>query len=149
MNGIQNLHDKYFRGETTHEEEKLLRSHFLEGKPADELAETAPLFSYFAEEESIAGFLRGLREEKAVINTPKFRPIRLLKIGSVAATLLLGLFLLTRSIGGDSTLIENSVWINGEKITHLSVVQAYAETSFEKVVSDENTLEEQLSFMLE
>src|SRR5690606_27621637 len=138
----------YFRGETTHEEEKLLRSYFLEGKQLDELAETAPLFSYFAEEESIAGFLRELRDAKVVISTPKFRLNRLLKIGSVAATLLLGLFLLTRSIGGDNTMIENSVWINGEKITHLSVVQAYAETSFEKVISDENTLEEQLSCVL-
>ncbi len=46
-------------------------------------------------------------------------------------------------------LTENSVWISGQKITQIDVVRAYAETSFEKVKSEENMLEEQLRFMME
>lgn len=147
MNEIKKLADKYFRGETTREEEQRLRQYFREAAPTDELAEIAPLFTYFSEEESVTEFLKGLREDVPVVNNNKTKRIRFLKIASMAACLLLGVFLLNRIAGDDHGLTENSVWINGEKVTTIGVVRAYAETSFEKVKSEENMLEEQLRLM--
>ncbi|MDD4632313.1 MAG: hypothetical protein PHQ77_08705, partial [Proteiniphilum sp.] len=60
MNEIKKRVDKYFRGETTREEEQWLRQYFDEVAPTDELAEIAPLFTYFSEEASVTGFLKGL-----------------------------------------------------------------------------------------
>ena len=148
MNEMKKLVDKYFQGETTREEEQRLRQYFSKVTPTDELAEIAPLFTYFSEEESVTEFLKGLREDVPVVdNNKKTRRIRFLKIASMAACLLLGVFLLNRIAGDDHGLTENSVWINGEKITHIGVVRAYAETSFEKVKSEENMLEQQLRLM--
>ncbi|MCE5206544.1 MAG: hypothetical protein LLF80_10640 [Porphyromonadaceae bacterium] len=149
MNEIKKRVDKYFRGETTREEEQWLRQYFDEVAPTDELAEIAPLFTYFSEEASVTGFLKGLREEMPVVDNNKIVRVRFLKIASMAACLLLGVVLLNRIIRNDNMLTENSVWISGQKITQIDVVRAYAETSFEKVKSEENMLEEQLRFMME
>ncbi len=149
MNEIKKRVDKYFRGETTREEEQWLRQYFDEVAPTDELAEIAPLFTYFSEEASVTGFLKGLGEEMPAVNNNKIVRVRFLKIASIAACLLLGVVLLNRIIRNDNMLTENSVWISGQKITQIDVVRAYAETSFEKVKSEENMLEEQLRFMME
>ncbi|HCC17842.1 MAG: hypothetical protein A2W86_12675 [Bacteroidetes bacterium GWD2_45_23] len=149
MRDIKNLHDKYFRGETTHDEEQFLREYFLNADRTDDQMETGPLFTYFSEEASVTEFLKGLRADLPAVHKNKIRRIRLLRVLSMAACLLLGVVLLNRIIRDDNMLTENSVWINGEKITHIGVVRAYAETSFEKVKSEENMLEEQLRFMLE
>ncbi len=149
MNEIKKRVDKYFRGETTREEEQWLRQYFDEVAPTDELAEIAPLFTYFSEEASVTGFLKGLREEMPAVDNNKIERVRFLKIASMAACLLLGVVLLNRIIRNDNMLTENSVWISGQKITQIDVVRAYAETSFEKVKSEENMLEEQLRFMME
>lgn len=149
MNEIKKRVDKYFRGETTREEEQWLRQYFDEVAPTDELAEIAPLFTYFSEEASVTGFLKGLGEEMPAVDNNKIVRVRFLKIASIAACLLLGVVLLNRIIRNDNMLTENSVWISGQKITQIDVVRAYAETSFEKVKSEENMLEEQLRFMME
>lgn len=148
MSEIKKIVDKYFRGETTREEEQQLRQYFSEVTPTDELAEIAPLFTYFSQEESVTEFLKGLRKDVPVVDhNKKTRRIRFLKIASMAACLLLGVFLLNRIAGDDHALTENSVWINGEKVTTIGVVRAYAETSFEKVKSEDNMLEDQLRLM--
>ena len=147
MNEIKKLLDQYFRGETTGEEEQRLRQYFDEVAPTDELVHMAPLFTYFSEEASVTEFLNGLRDDVPLVDNNKTRPVRYLKIASMAACLLLGVFLLNRIAGTDHALKENSVWIDGEKITTIGVVRAYAETSFEKVKSVENMLDEQLRLM--
>lgn len=150
MNEIKKMHEKYFGGETTREEEMLLRRYFCDLDASDEQSEVRPLFTYFAEEASVNEFLRALREDPVVVHKNKSRSIRILKIASLAASLLLGVIFLNRNMRNDYSLTdENSVWINGEKITQIHVVRSYAKKSFEKVKSEEDLLEEQLRFVLE
>ena len=48
MKKIDNILEKYFEGETTLDEEKLLRSYFQSGKVTDEHLAYAPIFRYMA-----------------------------------------------------------------------------------------------------
>lgn len=147
MKDVNELIDKYFRGETTREEEKQLRKYFTEETPTGDLAKIAPIFTYFSEEESVTEFLKELRVEKTVVKRNISKRIPFLKIASMAACLLLGVLLLNKIVSIDRMSSENCVWVNGEKITSIAMVRKYAETSFENVKSEENMLEQQLRLM--
>jgi len=167
MNDIKTLLDKYFAGETSREEDMQLRQYFSEANVDDEFYEIKPLFSYLKEEASVFEFLRDLRSESelksetdlsteaelssesklnskhSVILLPKF-----LKIATVAACILIGIFLLNQYNSRGGEINQNIVWIDGVESNDIYVVRAHAETSFSKVITEENIMEEQLTMML-
>ena len=67
LDRIEQLLEKYFEGETTLAEEKVLKKYFVEGDVAPHLESYTPLFNAFAE----------AKEEKFTgeINLPKERPL--------------------------------------------------------------------------
>lgn len=84
-----------------------------------------------------------LRSERSVVVLPKF-----LKIATVAVCFLIGIFLLNQYNSRGREIDQNIVWIDGVESNDIYLVRAHAETSFSKVITDENIMEEQLTMML-
>lgn len=146
---IDILLDKYFAGETTSDEEKTIRRYFAENELSDEMREIAPIFTFLEDE---AAALAVLDEVRVEITTPaKRKSMRavLWTIAAVAASLFIGIILVNIIERNNSALSGNYAWVNGKRITDMETVKKYAELSFEKVKTEENILEEQLSFMFE
>lgn len=170
MNDINRLLDKYFAGETSRDEEMQLRLYFSVSDVDDDLKELKPLFSFLDEETSVFEFLQELRNEskdsainklkdniksKGVVenNAPGhkqniFLLPKVLKVATVAACLLFGVFIFSQYFNVNSEISQNIVWVDGEKINDINVVRVHAETSFSKVKTDDNIIEDQLNMML-
>lgn len=152
MEDITKLIDKYFEGETSDKEEKILHDYFSGKNIASEHQVIAPLFTYLKEESEAMSVLDEIREEEEI--SEKKRKAKTIRIQrwtmiSAAASLLIGVFLMFSHYQSQQTWAKNYVWVDGEKITDMEVVKSYALSSFDNVKSENDILEEQLSFMSE
>ncbi|MDO5524114.1 MAG: hypothetical protein Q4G48_08750 [Bacteroidia bacterium] len=146
---IYELLKKYFEGETSGEEEKTLRNYFSQETVSEDLQEIAPIFTFLQDEAAVLSVLDEIRKEESAIPRKNNRLHRAMwTIAALAASLFIGIILLHRSTQ-TTQFTENYAWVNGEKITHPETVRHYAEKSFGNVKTEENILEEQLSFMFE
>lgn len=146
---IRHLIDKYFEGDTSSEEEIMIREYFnQEDLPAD-LKVYQPIFR-FLDDESIALAALNEIQEEPLIPVKNKRPFitKLQTIAAVAAVLLVLVLLLSR-LSQQTSTAESYVWVDGKQITDLSTVQKYAESSFGKVKPENDIIKEQLEFVLE
>lgn len=145
---IRNLVDRYFEGNTSVEEEKILHRYFSGDTLPEDLEMLAPLFRFMADESTARAALNEIEQEnKAAIRRVPLLLKKLRTIAAVAAVLLIAVVLVTRP--GKSPANGNYAWVDGKRITDPATVQKYAETSFGKIKSDRDMVEEQLSFVLE
>ncbi|NLX82134.1 MAG: hypothetical protein GXZ03_11320 [Proteiniphilum sp.] len=148
---IKDVIDRYFVGDTSIEEERLLRDYFSDTDNIDEeIKYLQPMFNYLSDEakalQVLSEVLAEEREDvKRVNDKSKVRKLVII-VSSFAASLLIGAFLLFGNMNNKS---KNYVWIDGERITNPEVVSEYAEASFSDVVSDNDILEQQLGSFFE
>ncbi len=146
---IQHLIDKYFDGESSAEEEKILRRYFTQEDLPEELKVYASLFRFLDDEATALAILNEIRsEEKRPVRRRLLSLRNLRTIAAVAATLLIAVLLLTRP-DRKPALTGSYVWVDGKQITDPATVRKYAEASFGKIQPESDIIEDQLRFILE
>ncbi|MFA7493332.1 MAG: hypothetical protein WCZ43_07450 [Proteiniphilum sp.] len=146
---IQHLIDKYFDGESSAEEEKVLRRYFTQEDLPEELKAYASLFRFLDDEATALAILNEIRsEEKRPVRRRLLSLRNLRTIAAVAATLLIAVLLLTRP-DRKPALTGSYVWVDGKQITDPATVRKYAEASFGKIQPESDIIEDQLRFILE
>ena len=146
---IQHLIDKYFDGESSAEEEKILRRYFTQEDLPEELKVYAPLFRFLDDEATALAILNEIRSEEKRPARRRLLSLRNLRtIAAVAATLLIAVLLLTRP-DRKPALTGSYVWVDGKQITDPATVRKYAEASFGKIQPESDIIEDQLRFILE
>ncbi|WP_298649565.1 hypothetical protein [uncultured Proteiniphilum sp.] len=147
---IRRLLDNYFEGNTSAEEEKTLRRYFAQDDLPEDMQVVAPIFRFLDDESAAMAVLNEIQRESPI--TTRRKPLLLRKlrtIAAVAAALLIAVVLLTRPDKPFPSLNGNYVWVNGKRITDPATVRKYAESSFGKVRSESDIIEDQLRFILE
>jgi len=146
---IQHLIDKYFDGESSAEEEKILRRYFTQEDLPEELKVYASLFRFLDDEATALAILNEIRSEEKRPARRRLLSLRNLRtIAAVAATLLIAVLLLTRP-DRKPALTGSYVWVDGKQITDPATVRKYAEASFGKIQPESDIIEDQLRFILE
>lgn len=146
---IRELLDKYFEGDTSAEEEKMLRSYFAQDDIPEELKVYTSLFRFLDDEAAALAVLNEIRSKEPIPARRKPTILRNLRmIAAVAATLLIAILLLIRP-DRQPTPSDNYVWVDGKQITDLKTVSKYAEASFGKVQPESDIIEDQLRSILE
>lgn len=146
---IQHLIDKYFDGESSAEEEKVLRRYFTQEDLPEELKAYASLFRFLDDEATALAILNEIRsEEKRPVRRRLLSLRNLRTIAAVAATLLIAVLLLSRP-DRKPALTGSYVWVDGKQITDPAIVRKYAEASFGKIQPESDIIEDQLRFILE
>lgn len=146
---IQHLIDKYFDGESSAEEEKILHRYFTQEDLPEELKVYASLFRFLDDEATALAILNEIRSEEKRPARRRLLSLRNLRtIAAVAATLLIAVLLLTRP-DRKPALTGSYVWVDGKQITDPATVQKYAEASFGKIQPESDIIEDQLRFILE
>ncbi len=141
---IDLLLERYFEGETTAAEEKMLRHLLSQGDPEGDQKNYIPFFRYLENASEALTVLNEIRDEPVASIRQRF-PIRKYgAIAAVAASLLVALLLLPLD-----KQPSNYVWVDGKRITDPQVVREYAELSFGEVQPGSDIIEEQLRFVLE
>ncbi|MDR2969516.1 MAG: hypothetical protein LBV32_07935 [Tannerellaceae bacterium] len=131
MKEIEELLEKYFEGETSSAEEKMLREYFTSGEVAEHLRIHAPLFLYFKEE---------IGKENVTapeIKTPQARKVLLWVSGVAAAILLLLGIGQVYVFRGDLYCSDNYVVINGRCYTDPHTVREHALNALQEVSATE------------
>ena len=147
---IDSLLNKYFKGETSLEEERMLSAYFNQENLPENLKEMAPIFTYIEDERVALEALQEIRNASPTLIRKK-KPIlnRSFYISIVAAASIIALFFLFSPGKSDSNMSESYAWINGKRITDKEEVKMFAEKSLENVSSDENIFIEQMSAIFE
>ena len=140
---INELLEKYFAGETSSEEEAMLKKHSGDNPVSDGLKETAALFSFFEEESKALSVLQEIREQEKIAFRKRRRITN--SITAIAASVVLAV----ASIQIHASTKANYVLVDSKKITNPEIVQQQIEDAFDKVKTDNNILEQQLQFMFE
>lgn len=147
---IYRLLDKYFEGDSSVEEEKMLRRYFAQDDIPEELEVYTSLFRFLEDESTALAILNEIKQEENVQSRRSSFLVRKIKVFSaVAAVLLIAVLLLVRPGKQSASVTESYVWVDGEKITDPVTVREYAESSFEKVQPESDIIEDQLRYILE
>jgi hypothetical protein len=95
MTDVHGILEKYWKGDTTLEEEKKLNEYFRRGEVAEEHKAYTPLFQYFegVREEGASSSEKTLR--KVISQSPRARRFRLIRNLTIAAS-----FVLILTVGG-------------------------------------------------
>lgn len=146
---IRSLLDKYFEGDSSAEEEKVLRRYFAQDNLPEDLKVYASIFRFIDDEASALAVLNEIRSENDHRTRRRVLSYKNLRvIAAVAATLLIVILVLMRP-NRQPSLNGNYVWVDGKQITDPAIVDKYAEASLGKVQPENDLIEDQLRFMLE
>ncbi len=149
---IDSLLNKYFEGETTVEEERMLRAFFNQKNLPEHLKELASMFTYIEDERVALEALKEIRDASPALTVSKKRKSifsRSLYISAVAAACITSVFFLFLTGKSNSNGSESYAWINGKRITDKKEIKMFAEKSLDKVSSNENIFIEQMSTIFE
>ena len=149
---IDSLLNKYFDGETTLEEERMLRTYFNQDNLPEHLKEFAPMFNYIEDERVALEVLKEISDASPALTVTKKRKAILSKslyISAVAAACIIAVFFLFSPGKSNSNGSESYAWINGKRITDKEEIKMFAEKSLENVSSHENIFLEQMSAIFE
>ena len=152
MMNIDGLLNKYFDGETTLEEERMLRTYFNQDNLPEHLKEFAPMFNYIEDERVALEVLKEISDASPALTVTKKRKAILSKslyISAVAAVCIIAVFFLFSPGKSNSNGSESYAWINGKRITDKEEIKMFAEKSLENVSSHENIFLEQMSAIFE
>jgi len=127
MNKFIQLTEKYFEGQTSLEEEQLLRNYYRRKKVAAELEVYKPIFNCFSEERE------GLQPVK------KTAPKLMLWITTLAAACALLVFLLNKPQNTDNEA-QSLAYVNGEKITDIAIIRAETLNSLANLAEGNNNI---------
>jgi len=121
MKDIKFLLNKYFEGQTSLEEEKILREFFQKDDIPEELRGYTPVFQYFADE------IRNLEDAKSQTQNI-FKPTKrslFVRWTSLAAACLLILLCISIFFTKNNVISDKSVaYINGKKYTDINLISA-------------------------
>lgn len=126
MENVNELLEKYFRGETTLVEEKFLKQYFKTDQVLPKYEMYRPLFEVFSQEsleEPNVSFQRMMPKQRKI----KRIGIQTFAYSGIAATLLLALWFSRPQIN------DNYAIIRGKKIDNKEYAQRYAEAKINKV----------------
>lgn len=125
MEKLNELLEKYFRGETTLEDEKMLKQYFSEGRVSPEHEIYRPLFLAFDQEvqETVPVAKIVFSHGKRI----KMRWLQSIAITGIAALVVLGLFVLQPST------VDSYAVIKGKRIDNMEFAQSYAENKIKNV----------------
>lgn len=139
---IEELLERYFEGETSAAEERLIRAFFASGKVPEHLAAYIPLFAYFDEEierdaEAQVGEPDSDPEPVSVQLRPKNRKRAVLYILSGVTACVLALLSLTRLLypADPCFCSDNYVVINGRCYTDIHKVRSLAVEALQEVAT--------------
>lgn len=130
----EDLLEKYFEGETSADEERLLRQRFHEGEIPPHLAIYKPLFAYFDEEIQ----QKEAKETPRVTWTPRTtsqRRFRRIAVAAAASLLLLLTVNHWLNPLQSRACADNYVMINGRCYTDLHTVKAMAFEALQEVAT--------------
>ena len=142
--------NKYFEGETSIEDERMLRAYFNKEYLPDHLKELAPIFTYIEDEQTALEALKEIKDAAPTfIKKKKLILSRSFYICAVAAACIATVFFLFSPGKSNSEANESYAWINGERITNKDEIIMFAEKSLDNVSSTENIFMEQMSAIFE
>lgn len=145
---IDEIINRYFDGLSSTEDERLLREYLLSSNVSAEHKYLQPIFEYMADETEAIAVLNEIRDEEAERREKSRKVKRLIvSISSVAASLIVGMFLLVGHLNLQKS--KSYVWVDGKKIYDPEVVTKYFENAVDNVTLDNNIIEEQLSAMFD
>lgn len=124
MEKLNELLEKYFRGETSLDEEKVLKQYFASGHVAPEHEPYRPLFEAFGQEQEIK-YVTPRKQFMLQGNSTRHQWIRAISFTGIAAALLVSLWVIQLPES------DNYAVINGKKIENKEFVQSYAETKMQ------------------
>lgn len=129
MNTIENLVDKYFEGETSTAEEKILRDYFTSGNVKDELKIYIPIFSYFEQEIN--------KREINLVQPVGKRKFLARWVGIAASLLILVLAGIGKWVTTDEVCLckGDYVVINGKCYTDEGMIRQYAFGALQEVAT--------------
>lgn len=139
---IEELLDRYFEGETTCEEERILKRFFAGDNVPEHLLDYRPLFVCLGQEaQELEEQKQSCMPEKAA---GKVRPMwrRLPYVAAAVAAVLLAGVWTVRHFPGDAAVPENYVVIDGRLYDDPALVQAKAMEALNNVCFSSDELEE-------
>ena len=152
MMDIDNLLNKYFEGDTSLEEERMLKAYFKKEDLPEHLKKMAPIFTYIEDERVALEALQEINKVSPALTLTKKRNLKIgksLYLSTVAAASIIVLFFLFSPGKSNSNESESYAWINGKRITDKEEIMMFAEKSLENVSSNENIFIEQMSTIFE
>lgn len=136
MNNMDELIEKYFEGETSLQEEKLIREYFERGDIQEKHRAYAPMFGFFAEE-----------RQKTSPPARKKKKLPLFVRASIAASIALVLSVRIFFWSEQRTNVS-VVYVNGVKISDSQTINAQALNSIQSVSHiDEETVNSQIGIL--
>ncbi len=128
---MKNLIEKYFKGETSLQEEVELKAYFNSNKVEDSLTQYQPLFQYFENEKGLelsAGFekkLFGEMEDKAKIVQMHSWRRRLVRVAAVAAVFFAAYLFIDRPSDPNPPVVNWSAYeIDDEQLAYEETLKA-------------------------
>ncbi len=149
MADIDKILERYFEGETSLEEEKLLREYFSQADIPEQYKEYIPIFRYFTSERGEPDGKNRV-QQSAVRETEQAqkRKLPLYTWIGIAASIVL---LISLKIGYDhrqDSVTRSLVYINGQKSTDIQVINREALISIENISeTDENVMNSQIGIL--
>jgi len=141
MENIDELLNKYFEGETSLQEEEMLRDYFAQSTIDEKYKMYAPMFSFFSQE-------RNEQPTNVIPLKPKKKKLWLYASTAVAAVALLIVFVRLVTVPNDNDMSKSLVYINGKKIYDTETINTQALISIDNVsYIDEDAANTQISIL--
>lgn len=136
MKDIDKIIEKYFDGETSLSEEKMLRNYFMQAHIEERHKVYAPMFNFFSEE----------RQEAPLQKAKKKYP--LYTWAAIAASIVLIAVIKFTYTPADTVSSQSLVYINGKAISDISTINDQALISIKNVSDvDEDVLNSQIGVL--
>lgn len=137
MKDIDNILEKYFEGESSLEEEKMLRNYFSQDEIEEHHKMYVPMFNFFTEE-----------RQGTISTTQKKKRLPLYVWISIAASLLLLLTVKSVYTNLENEASRSLVYIDGKRITNIQTINSEALTSLENISEmDEDVVDSQIGIL--
>lgn len=144
INDIDTLLDKYFEGETSLQEEEILRTYFTGNGVADKHKQYCPIFSCFAE-------MRTEEEDKVrtSYDVKKHRKLRpYIWVGVAACIMLLIGGIVTRDIKQAADTNQSIAYVDGKRISDTQAINTMAMESLSEISEmDEDAVSSQIDIL--
>lgn len=140
MKDIDKILDRYFKGETSLQEEQILRDYFNQSDIKEGHKSYAPMFNFFSQEQK--GLTKEIRNEKS---KNKYLSVWISIAASIA--LLVGAyFAFSSPLKGNGN--QSIVYIDGEKSTDINIINSEALISIENISDmNEDILDAQIDIL--
>lgn len=141
MNNIDELLRKYFEGETTLDEENVLRDYFLSEEVEEQYRIYAPMFNFFSEEID-------KKESPVIVKKRRIPSSVYYAAASIAACICILIGFKTFNTLSSRNDSKSLVYINGERITDMEVINNEALLSIQNISDmDEDIVSTQIDIL--